>query len=148
MKSNHTPLLILVTTLLLGACTSAPREAAPSSPAHATTTASKDNPKNLRKGMTEAEIRTVWGEPKAIHADKEGGVILVYHFDLLTTQRMVAASMTEVPTFDPISGETRSVMEPVLAPQNVTVTQTIVLQLKEGKLAGWARQLGEQRSFN
>jgi hypothetical protein len=98
--------------------------------------------------MTEAEIRTVWGEPKAIHADKEGGTILVYHFDVLTTQRMVAASMTEVPAYDPISGETKSVMEPVLTPQNVTVTQTIVLQLKDGKLTGWARQLGEQRSFN
>lgn len=148
MTSNRTLLPVLVTALLLGACTTAPREAAQTTPARATGTAPQDNPKNLRKGMTEAEIRTIWGEPKAIHTDQEGGTILVYHFDVLTTQRLVAASMTEVPTFDPISGESRSVMEPVLAPQNVTVTQTIVLQLKEGKLAGWARQLGEQRSFN
>jgi hypothetical protein len=147
MTSNRPLLPFLVIALLLGACTSAPREAAQSAPA-STATAPKDHPKNLRKGMTEAEIRTVWGEPKAIHADKEGGTILVYHFDVLTTQRMVAASMTEVPAYDPISGETKSVMEPVLTPQNVTVTQTIVLQLKDGKLTGWARQLGEQRSFN
>lgn len=149
MTSNRPTLPLLVIALLLGACTSAPHEAAQPTPARASTTAPKDNPKNLRKGMTEAEIRTVWGEPKAMHVGQgENETILVYQFDLLTTQRMVAASMTEVPAFDPISGETRSAMEPVLTPQNVTVTQTIVLQLKEGRLAGWARQLGEQRSFN
>lgn len=39
-------------------------------------------------------------------------------------------------------------LEPTLTPQNVTITQTIVLQLLDGRLASWARKLGEERSFN
>jgi PBP1b-binding outer membrane lipoprotein LpoB len=148
MTSLRTSLPLLAIALLLGACTSAPREAAQAAPAPAATTAPKDNPKNLRKGMTEHEIRAVWGEPKAVHAGQEGETILVYQFDVLTTQRMVAAAMTEVPAVDMVTGEARTVLEPTLTPQNVTITQTIVLQLKNGALASWARRLGEQRSFN
>ena len=99
--------------------------------------------------MTEDEIRAVWGAPVAVHAGKEQGeTILVYQFDVLTTQQMVAATMTEVPSVDLVTGEARIVMQPTLTPQNVTVTQTIVLQLVKGKLASWARKLGEERSFN
>lgn len=99
--------------------------------------------------MTEAEIRAAWGEPQSAQPGKEEGeTILIYHFDVLTTQRMVAATVAEVTAVDPINGATRTVLEPVLSPQNVTVSQTIVLQLKEGKLASWARRLGEQRAFN
>jgi hypothetical protein len=138
---------LLVTSLLLAACTSAPRETA-QAPAPAATPKS-ENKQNLRKGMTEAEIRAVWGEPKSSQPGKaEGETILIYHFDVLTTQRMVAATVAEVTAVDPINGATRTVLEPVLSPQNVTITQTIVLQLKEGKLASWARQLGEERAFN
>lgn len=148
MKFNRSAPLFLVIALLFGACTSAPREAAPSTPTPAATTAPKDNPKNLRKGMTEEEIRAVWGKPKAVHAGKEKGeTILVYHFDVLTTQRMVAATVNEWQTFDPINNAPRTVIDPVLSPQQVTVVQTIVLQLIDGKLASWARQFGEERSI-
>lgn len=147
MTSLRITLPFLAIALFLGACTSAPREAAQAAPASAATTP-RENPKNLRKGMTEADIRAVWGEPKAVHAGKEGETILVYHFDVLTTQRMVAAAMTEVPAVDHITGEARTVLEPTLTPQNVTITQTIVLQLLDGRLASWARKLGEERSFN
>ena len=98
--------------------------------------------------MTEEEIRAVWGKPKAVHAGKEKGeTILVYHFDVLTTQRMVAATVNEWQTFDPINNAPRTVIDPVLSPQQVTVVQTIVLQLIDGKLASWARQFGEERSI-
>lgn len=148
MTSLRTSLPLLTIALFLGACTSAPREAAQTAPAPSAAPAPKDNPKNLRKGMTEADIRAVWGEPKAVHTGKEGETILVYHFDVLTTQRMVAAAMTEVPAVDLVTGEARTVLEPTLTPQNVTITQTIVLQLVDGRLANWARKLGEERSFN
>lgn len=138
----------LLAIALLGACTSAPREAAQAAPASGATTAPKDNPKNLRKGMTEHDIRSVWGEPKAVHAGKEAGeTILVYQFDVLSTQQMVAATVNEWQTIDPISGVPRTVIDPVLSPQQVTVFQTIVLQLVDGKLVSWARRLGEERSF-
>jgi hypothetical protein len=147
MTSLRTSLPLLAIALLLGACTSAPREAAQAAPAPAATTAPKDNPKNLRKGMTEHEIRAVWGEPKAVHAGQEGETILVYQFDVVSTQQMVAATVNEWQTFDPISGVPRTVIDPVLSPQQVTVFQTIVLQLIDGKLVSWARRLGEERSF-
>lgn len=140
--------LPLLAIALLGACTSAPREAAQAAPASGATAAPKDNPKNLRKGMTEHDIRSVWGEPKAVHAGKEAGeTILVYQFDVLSTQQMVAATVNEWQTIDPISGVPRTVIDPVLSPQQVTVFQTIVLQLVDGKLVSWARRLGEERSF-
>ncbi|MFZ5495643.1 MAG: hypothetical protein ACOZE5_09960 [Verrucomicrobiota bacterium] len=151
MTPPKTSCASLVLVLLLAACNSAPRQTAQPAPASAPgapAAAKPESGKNLRKGMTESEIRAVWGEPKAVHAGKDGETILVYHFDVLTTQQMVAATMAEVPAVDPVTGEARTVMEPVLTPQNVTLTQTIVLQLVDGKLASWARQLGEQRSFN
>lgn len=99
--------------------------------------------------MTEAEIRAVWGAPKAEQVGKEKGeTILVYHFDVITTQRMVAATVNKWEAPDPISGVPRTVIDPVLSPQKVTVVQTIVLQLIDGKLVSWARKFGEERSFN
>jgi PBP1b-binding outer membrane lipoprotein LpoB len=149
MMPNKTTATFLTCTLLLAGCSSSPREVTRTQPAATPAPARTETKQNLRKGMTEADIRSAWGEPLAAHPGKEPGeTILVYEFDLLTTQRMVAASMVERPAIDPINGADRTVMEPVLAPQNVTVTQTIVLQLKDGKLASWARQLGEERSFN
>lgn len=149
MTTTRPLLPLLAIALFLGACTTAPREAARSAPAPAPARMQPESSKNLRKGMTELEIRAAWGEPKAVHAGKEEGeTILVYHFDVLTTQKMIAATMSEVPSVDPITGEARTVMEPVLTPQKVTVVQTIVLQLKNGALVSWARQLGEERSFN
>lgn len=148
MKSPRTTLPLLTIALFLGACTSAPREAAHAAPAPVATPAPKETPKNLRKGMTEADIRILWGEPKSVHAGKPGETILVYEFDVMTTQKMVAATVNEWQAIDPISGVPRTVIDPVLSPQQVTVFQTVVLQLLDGKLASWARKLGEERSFN
>ncbi|HEX2860850.1 MAG TPA: hypothetical protein VHN79_04390, partial [Lacunisphaera sp.] len=74
--------------------------------------------------------------------------LLVYQFDVLTTQRMIAASLEEVPAYDPITGEAIRMVDPKLVPQKVTVVQTISLLLRDGQLQSWSRQLGEQRSFN
>jgi hypothetical protein len=137
----------LTCALLFAGCSSTPREVTQTQPAPAT--ASPESKQNLRKGMTEAEIRSVWGEPKAVHAGNSAGEsILVYNFDVLTTQKMVAATVNEWQAVDPISGIPRTVIDPVLSPQKVTVFQTIVLQLVDGKLVSWARRLGEERSFN
>ena len=147
MKTSSLPTGVLAAAaLLLAACSSAPREVAQTQPAEPP--ARLEAKPNLRKGMTETEIRSAWGEPMAVHTSPEGDTILVYHFDVLTTQRMVAAAMTEVPSADLFTGEARTVLEPTLTPEKVTLTQTIVLQLKAGVLAGWARKLGEERSFN
>jgi hypothetical protein len=139
---------LILSSVLIAGCSSAPRETARPPEAAAPASAKKEPSKNLRKGMTEAEIRSVWGDPKIVRPGKGGETILIYHFDVLTTQRMVASRMTEVPAVDLVTGEARTVMEPSLTPQNVTVTQTIVLQLLDGRLASWARQLGEERRFN
>lgn len=142
---------LFATALLLGACNSVPPKATDATPAPSTApvTARQESSKNLRKGMTKEEIHAVWGEPKAVHAGKEKGeTILVYHFDVLTTQRMVAATVNKWEVPDPISGVPRTVIDPVLSPQQVTVIQTIALQLIDGKLVSWARRFGEERSFN
>lgn len=141
----------LTCALLFAGCSSTPSEVTQTQPAltPATATARPGTKPNLRKGMTEAEIRSAWGEPKAVHGGKsEGESILVYNFDVLTTQQMVAATVNEWQAIDPISGIPRTVIDPVLSPQKVTVFQTIVLQLIDGKLVSWARRLGEERSFN
>lgn len=142
--------LLLASTLLFAGCntpTEPATQAAPAAPTASAPTA-RENAKNLRKGMTETEIRAVWGEPKSTHTSPEGDKILVYQFDVLNAQKMVPTDMKEIPAYDPITGAAIKVMEPTYSPQNVTVYQTIVLQLKNGALASWARQLGEQRAFN
>jgi hypothetical protein len=139
----------LTCALLFAGCSSTPREVTQTQPALTPATARPETKQNLRKGMTETEIRSVWGEPKAVHAGKTASEsILVYNFDVLTTQKMVAATVNEWQAVDPISGIPRTVIDPVLSPQKVTVFQTIVLQLVDGKLVSWARRLGEERSFN
>jgi len=144
---SSAPLVLVV--LLLAACASTPREANRAPKPVADTPASVPANRNLRRGMTEQEIRSVWGEPIAVHAGKTPGEsILVYRFDVLTTQRMVATGVDHIPAVDPVSGVPRTVLDPVFSPQQVTVVQTIVLQLQDGKLASWARQLGEQRRFD
>lgn len=152
MTFPRTALVLPVIALLLGACTTPatdPAPAKPTAPMGATTRPEMPAGKNLRKGMTEAEIRAIWGEPQTVHEGKlPNETILVYQFDVLSTQKMVAATVVERAAIDPITGEARTVMEPVLTPQKVTVTQTIVLQLLDGQLASWARKLGEERSFN
>ena len=149
MKSIRPFLPLFASALLLGACNSVPPKATDATPVPSTAPAPAQSTasKNLRKGMTEAEIRAVWGDPKAVHAGKPGETIMVYHFDVLTTQQMVAATVNEWQTVDPISGVPRTVIDPVLSPQQVTVYQTIVLQLLDGKLVSWARKLGEERSI-
>lgn len=148
MKSSAS--LLLATTLLFAGCNTPTEPATQSAPAAPTASAptAKESPKNLRKGMTEPEIRSVWGEPKSAHTSPEGDTILVYQFDVLTAQKMVPTDMKEIPAYDPITGAAIQVKEPVYSPQSVVVYQTIVLQLKNGALASWARQLGEQRAFN
>jgi PBP1b-binding outer membrane lipoprotein LpoB len=120
MKSSASTCLLLATTLLLAGC---------NTPTHTATAASPV-------------------EPKSVQTSSEGDKILVYQFDVLTAQKMVPTDMKEIPAYDPVTGAPIKVMEPTYSPQNVTVYQTIVLQLKNGALASWARQLGEQRAFN
>ena len=151
MIPPRTTLTFLTCALLLAGCNSTPREVTRTepTPAPATGPVRPVAKQNLRKGMTEAEIRAAWGEPKATHAGQaENETILVYNFDVLTTQRMVAATVNEWQTIDPINGVARTVIDPVLSPQQVTVYQTIVLQLLDGRLVSWARRLGEERTFN
>lgn len=135
--------------LLLTACTSAPREVSGTKPADPAPAAAQPAQKpNLRKGMTEMEIRAAWGEPKGVHPGQDGETILVYQFDVRSTQRLVATDMVEVPAFDPVNGLPIKVTEPTYSPQNITLVQTIALFLRDGALERWSRHLGEHRSFN
>ncbi|HEX2860501.1 MAG TPA: hypothetical protein VHN79_02630, partial [Lacunisphaera sp.] len=73
MNSLRSLVLLAAATLLLSACSTAPRETAQSTPAAGT-----ESSKNLRRGMTEDQIRAVWGEPQTIHPGNEGVKLLVY----------------------------------------------------------------------
>lgn len=137
---------LAVAVLILSGCNSTPRPATPTATARTGTASGEKS--NLRKGMTEAEIRAAWGEPKGVHPGEGGETILVYQFDLRTTQRMVPTDMVEVPAFDPVNGLPIKVMEPTYSAQNVTLLQTIALFLRDGRLDRWSRHLGEQRSFH
>ncbi len=146
MKSSAS--LLLASLILLAGCSTPTDNSTRTTPAAAPSPAAKGNSKNLRKGMTEMEIRAAWGDPKSVHTTPEGDTVFVYQFDVLTAQKMVPTDMKEIPAYDPITGAAIQVKEPVYSPQNVTVYQTIVLQLKDGALASWARRLGEERAFN
>ena len=132
--------------LLLTACTTPPQASSSAGPAKAA--APKEIRQNLRKGMSEAEIRAAWGEPRSVFVGPAGERVLVYEFDVLTTQRMVATAMIEVPFHDPVTGAYQPVKEPSLSPEKTTVYQVIHLLLQEDRLQEWTRKLGQQRTFN
>lgn len=145
MNARSQPVRLVCTVLslaLLSACSTPSAQDAP------VPAAAPDARPALGKGMTEEQVRAAWGEPKSVRPFGDTGVIWAYEMDLHTVQRMVAATMVEVPYFDPITEAYKPVMEPSFTPLTTTLIQTIELLLIEGRLFAWRRHLSEHRSFN
>lgn len=139
---HHIPLVLSVLLLpLLAACSTSSSSKVAPAPVIPLLQA-------LGMGATEAQVRETWGEPKSIRPFRDKGVIWTYEVTLRTVQRPVAATMVEVPYFDPITGAYTPVKGPSMTPQTTTYIQTVELLLIDGKLAASNRRVSEHRSFN
>lgn len=137
----------LAVALLFGGCTAAPQGASASS--SAATDASRQPPP-LKVGMTADEVRAAWGAPTEILPLEDAprpGETWRYRTILRSTQRQVAATVEEVPFFDPISGRYLPQKEITQSQETVSQVQTTDLILIEKKLVGWKRSLNEERSY-
>lgn len=142
MRPTASLLLVTLAVFFAAGCTA---------PATRGTRPTEANPLEfLKKGLTGDEVKAVWGNPEEIRPlaeDTENAKVWVYRRNLRTTQRPVAATLQEVPFFDPISGEYRPFKEPYFNEQTSTIVQTVELVMVDDRLAGWHRSLSEQRTF-
>jgi len=100
--------------------------------------------------MSADEIRAAWGAPTEILPLENAplpGETWRYRTILRTTHRQVAATVEEIPFFDPISGRYIPQKEITQSQETVYQVQTTDLILVEGSLIGWKRSLNEERSF-
>lgn len=142
MPRNLRLLLVAALAAIVSACTTTP--AGSLRPAAA-------NPlEALAKGMTGDEVKAAWGAPLEIRPfkdDADNARVWVYQRNLRTNQTPVAATLQEVPFYDPISGEYRPFKEPYFNEQITTTTQVVELIMVDDRLTGWRRSLSEQRTF-
>jgi hypothetical protein len=100
--------------------------------------------------MTSDEVRAAWGAPTEVIPLENApvpGETWRYRTVLRSTQRQVAATVQEVPYFDPISGLYIPQKEITQSQETISQVQNTDLIMVEDKLVGWKRSLHEERSF-
>ena len=142
-----TVLLSIAALLGAGCETTAPTARSSGS---AGTTAAAPQPPPLKVGMTAEQVRAAWGEPSEIvpleNAPKPGETWR-YRQVLRSTDRQVAATVEEVPFFDPLTGAYRPQKEIRQSQETISIVQVTELIMLEGQLVGWKRSLNEERAF-
>ena len=61
--------------------------------------------------------------------------------------RMIAAKTESVPYYDPFTGETRDILQPVYTPQTVTVEEHLNLLIYDGTVQKWVRTRNTSRKL-
>jgi hypothetical protein len=137
--------LAVSAALLLGGCAAVPGGS--SAPAASD---SSRQPPPLKVGMSADEIRAAWGPPAEILPLENApvtGETWRYRAVLRSAQRQVAATVEEVPFFDPISGRYIPQKEITQSQETVSQVQTTDLIMIEDQLVGWKRSLNEERTY-
>jgi len=124
---------VLMVAILTG-CASGP--SVPGKGPGATTPSGRPDPwLSLTKDMTAAEVRTALGEPAEVRKmESPGGEIWVYQRKIVTGVDMVPTRTQDVPYVDPITGQMRTVQEPVYSRETRTSEQVLYLLLFQGRL--------------
>ena len=104
----------------------------------------------LHVGMTVEQVRKAMGEPAEIHPLKSSngrGETWIYKARIYSGDRMIAAKTESVPYFDPFTGETRDIQQPVYTPQTVTVEERLNLLIYDGTVQKWVRTRNTSRKL-
>ena len=138
------PLIVGVAVLLAGCVqTQVDAPAAPGGP--------EDPARQLRVGMTPGQVRDLMGDPLEVrHYDGDDipVEIWIYRRPLGARVRSIAPTTVEVPWVDPITGQMRSVTDPVPAEERIEVTEELSLDLTNGRLADVRRAVKHDRQIS
>jgi hypothetical protein len=102
----------------------------------------------LAEGMTADQVRAALGQPiKVRPMQTSGAEIWVYRRMTAREVRMVPLKTEDIPYVDPLSGQERTIQEPVYSQEERTVEQELQLLLYEGKLMSWKSRFLEARTY-
>ena len=101
--------------------------------------------------MRRAEVAKYLGpaaEVKPFVSEGAAGEIWVYKTTSPGPTRQIAAAMQEVPFVDPITGEMRTIQEPVFKNELSTITETTELLFIKDLLVEWKQKRFVDRYLN
>jgi hypothetical protein len=146
MKTERSSrLLVLTTGLVLGllpGCASAPsdQEADPKAAQGPAPGGERSLAANLRKGMTQEQVREMLGNPAQIRPVRgaEGtSERWVYERRVSQVVDQQATGSQDVPYIDPFTGEMRMIQEPTYSQVTKTITEELHLLWRNGGLESW-----------
>ena len=77
-----------------------------------------------------------------------GAEVWIYRRTAAVDVGMVPTKMEDVPSFDPMTGQQRTMQMPVYSQETRTVEEELQLLLYEGKLVSWKRGFRDERSYH
>lgn len=119
-------------------------------------TAPADRPTALRSdqlvvGMQSDQIKELLGEPASIvpgAGDNYVEETWTYQIDHPPVYRTIVAEMRSVPWVDPITGEMKTIQEPINDQQRLDRHEKVRLLIRYGQLIRVDREVEEQRAFS
>lgn len=102
-------------------------------------------------GMRLERVQALLGEPSAVTPGTGDNYVQetwTYQITRPPVYRTIVAEMQEVPWVDPITGEMKTVQEPINDQQRLDQQETLTLVFRYGQLITIDRQLTEHRSFS
>jgi hypothetical protein len=105
----------------------------------------------LEKGMTAAQVRSLWGEPAEIKPFKtQDSDTEVWVYRRLAGRRVqqIQTGVREIPAVSPRTGQDTTVKEPIYESETLAITDTVELLLYRGLLIEWKRKFLETRTFD
>lgn len=143
------PVVSLAAALFVAGCAS-PGASVPTATGAAEPVATAVAPE-LRKGMSGADLKVSWGEPKEVRPFVVDGVtseVWVFERRIPGKTRQVVVRMQEVPYVDPITGVMRMIQEPVNENETTTVIETTEVLMFSGVVAEWKKSFDSERAFH
>lgn len=138
MKSRVAILGLALMALSLAGCSTAPSAA----------TGKPDPWRALAKDMTADQVRAALGEPIQVRPmQSPGAEIWVYRRTAARDVRMVPLKMQDIPYVDPLTGQQRTIQEPVYSQEVRTVEEELNLLLYQGKLVSWKGRYLDARTY-
>lgn len=103
----------------------------------------------LLVGMYTSQVEGMLGSPQSIESTPDGATVTwTYQIDHLPLYRTIVAEMIDVPWVDPITGEMKSVAEPVTDQQRIDRRELLELDFRHDQLIRIRRDLTERREFS
>ena len=137
---------VLVAPILAG-CSSVP-SAPTTAQKRAAQPARPDPWLSLAKGTTAEQVRADLGTPVEVRPLRSPGAeVWIYRRTAAVDVNLVPTKTEDVPYFDPITGQQRTIQNPVYSQETRTVEEELQLLLYEGKLVNWKRGFRDERSY-